>query len=139
MTIGHRMSGPLPQFILICTSTGGPATYVTWTRNSVTLMNDNTFSLSSVLNDAEGAQYTHSLTVTGRLEGLYTCNVSNDKPSVAVRNLLIEGNIYKHHIIIVLGECKVTKYTLYFMPYTYEPDPCPIGYNIICPFNLSPR
>ena len=94
LTIGHRMSGPLPVLTLICISTGGPATYVTWTRNSATLMNNDTYSLSSVLNDAERAQYTHSLTVTGRLEGLYTCNVSNDKPSVAVRNLLIKSNLH---------------------------------------------
>ena len=46
---------------------------------------------STVLNDAETAQYTHTLTVTGRLGGLYTCTVSNDKPSEAVANLTVHG------------------------------------------------
>ena len=46
---------------------------------------------STVLNDTETAQYTHTLTVTGRLGGLYTCNVSNDKPSEAMSNLRVQG------------------------------------------------
>ena len=64
-------------FTLACISTGGPATTVTWTRDSTTV----TQGTQTVLNDPVTAQYTHTLTVTGRLPGLYTCNVSNSKPS----------------------------------------------------------
>ena len=66
-----------PQFTLTCISTGGPATTVTWTRNSDTV----TEGSETVLDDRMTAQYTHTLTVTGRLGGLYTCTVANNKPS----------------------------------------------------------
>ena len=66
-----------PQFIFTCVSTGGPATTVTWTRDSVTV----TEGTETVLDDPVTAQYTHTLTVTGRQEGLYRCTVANKKTS----------------------------------------------------------
>ena len=76
-----------PQFNLTCLSTGGPATNVTWTRDS-----DNvTEGTETVLDDPVTAQYTHTLTVTGRLGGLYTCFVANDKPSEAVSYITVQG------------------------------------------------
>ena len=60
------------QGTLTCISTGGPATTVTWTRNSTTV----TQGTQTVLNDPVTAQYTHTLTVT--TEGLYTCTVANN-------------------------------------------------------------
>ena len=82
------------QFNLTCISTGGPATTVTWTRDSESISNNDTFSLTTELNDALTAHYTHTLTVTGRLGGLYTCTVANDKPSeaVVVQELFIRGS-----------------------------------------------
>ena len=77
MTVVSELSGASPQFTLTCISTGGPATTVTWTRDSVTV----TGGTETVLDDPETAQYTHTLTVTGRLGGLYTCTVANNKPS----------------------------------------------------------
>ena len=76
-----------PQFTLTCISTSGPATTVTWTRESVDAVGDTEI----VLNDPVTAQYTHTLTVTGRLGGLYTCTVTNDKPSTASANITIES------------------------------------------------
>ena len=75
MAVNHN--GARPQFILICISTGGPATTVTWTRDSTTV-NEGT---KTVLDDPVTAQYTHTVSVTGRLPGLYTCTVENNKPS----------------------------------------------------------
>ncbi|CAI8055411.1 hypothetical protein GBAR_LOCUS30266, partial [Geodia barretti] len=49
----------IPQFTLTCISTGGPATTVTWTRDSSTV----TEGVESVLNDPGTAKYTHTLTV----------------------------------------------------------------------------
>ena len=66
------------QRTLTCISTGGPATTVSWTRDSTTVITEGT---ETVLNDPVTAQYTHTLTVT--TWGTYTCNVSNDKPSDA--------------------------------------------------------
>ena len=66
-----------PQFTLTCISTGGPATTVTWTRDSEVVNG------TTVLIHADIATYTHTLTVTGRTEGLYRCNVSNKQSSAA--------------------------------------------------------
>ena len=77
MTVDSDLNGASPQFTLTCISTGGPATTVTWTRDSVTV----TEGTETVLDDPVTAQYTHTLTVTGRLGGLYACTVANDKPS----------------------------------------------------------
>ena len=77
LTVDSDLNGASPQFTLTCISTGGPATTVTWTRDSVTV----TEGTETVLDDPVTAQYTHTLTVTGRLTGLYTCTVANDKPS----------------------------------------------------------
>ena len=76
-----------PQFTLTCISTGGPATTVTWTRDSVDAVGDT----NTVLNDPVTAQYTHTLTVTGKLVGLYTCTVANNKPSTASATITVEG------------------------------------------------
>ena len=62
---------------LTCISTGGPATTVTWTRDSTTV----TQGTQTVLNDPVTAQYTHTLNVTGGFPVLYTCTVANNKPS----------------------------------------------------------
>ena len=92
------LNGASPQFTLTCNSTGGPATTVTWIRDSATAMGDE----MTVLDNAETAQYTHTLTVTGRLGGLYQCNVSNSKPSEAVAILSVEGEVYNK----ILGRCR---------------------------------
>ena len=63
------------QLTLTCIFTGGPATTVTWTRDSITV----TEGTETVLDDPVTAQYTHTLTVT--TGGEYTCTVSNNKPS----------------------------------------------------------
>lgn len=78
--------GQTNQFTLTCISIGGPATTVTWTRDSEFLSHG-----STVLNNSVTGQYIHTLTVIGRLEGVYTCNVSNNKPSSAVKSLTVEG------------------------------------------------
>ena len=81
---------PNPKFILTCISTGGPATTVTWTRDSTTV----TEGTRTVLHYPVTAQYTHTLTVSGRPEGLYTCTVSNSKPSKDSLQLNMQGNNY---------------------------------------------
>ena len=86
-TVDSDLNGASPQFTLTCISTGGPATTVTWTRDSDTI----TEGTETVLDDRVTAQYTHTLTVIGRLEGLYTCTVANDKPSEAQSNITIQG------------------------------------------------
>ena len=77
LSVDSDLNRPSPQFTLTCISTGGPATTVTWTRDFTTVTEGN----ATVLNDPETAQYTHTLTVRGNIEGLYTCTVANNKPS----------------------------------------------------------
>ena len=72
---------------LTCISTGGPATTVTWIRDSTTV----TQGTQTVLNDPETAQYTHTLTVT--TAGEYTCTVANNKPSTTSAYLTLAGMI----------------------------------------------
>ena len=50
------LNGAIPQFTLTCICTGGPATTVTWTRDSTTV----TEGTETVLNDPVTAQYTHT-------------------------------------------------------------------------------
>ena len=74
------------SFTLTCISTGGPATTVTWTRDSTTV----TEGTETVLNDPVTAQYTHTLTVTEGIAGLYTCRIANNVSAVSA-NLTVQG------------------------------------------------
>ena len=87
LTVNSDLNEDNPQFTLTCISTGGPATTITWTRDSTTV----TEGTHTVLNDPETAQYTHNLTVTGRVWGLYTCTVSNNKPSSDSASIIVTG------------------------------------------------
>ena len=85
ITVDSDLNGASPQFTLTCISTGGPATTVTWTRDIVEVI-ENT---KTVLDDTVTAQYTHTLTVTEILEGLYRCLVSN-KASMSSGTLQVQ-------------------------------------------------
>ena len=74
-------------FTLTCISTGGPATYVTWTRDNVTITEG-----TETYYNADDGEYGHTLTMTERLEGLYTCTVANDRPSSDSANITVQGN-----------------------------------------------
>jgi len=98
-TVDSDLNGESSQFSLTCTSTGGPATTVTWTRDSETVSGGMT-----VLDDPVTAQYTHTLTVAGRLGGQYQCTVSNNKPSDGTANFTVQGRFQwcKREIITML-------------------------------------
>ena len=82
-----------PVFTLTCTSTGGPATTVSWRRDGTMLSDDSNHDIMSQVTDAVTATYTNTLTVTGRLAGQYECNVSNSRtPSGSTRCLTVVGN-----------------------------------------------
>ena len=86
-TLDSDLNEASPQFTLTCISTGGPATTVTWTRGSVNV----TEGTKTVIVNRETSQYTHTLTVTGRLGGLYTCTVANNRPSDNSEQLTVRG------------------------------------------------
>ena len=88
----NALNGASPQFTLTCISTGGPATTVTWTRDSQAAVGDTLRTLTN----AVSAEYTHTLTVTGRLGGEYTCTVTNDvTPGGASASITVQG-IYQY-------------------------------------------
>ena len=82
------LNGDNPQFTLTCISTGGPATTVTWTRDSTTTVTEGT---ETVLDNPETAQYTHTLNVTAA--GEYTCTVANSVSSDSA-DITLEGIIH---------------------------------------------
>ena len=91
ITISDVMVGS-DQSTLVCISIGGPATTVTWTRDSTTV----TEGTETVLVDPETAQYTHTLTVT--TGGEYTCTVQNNKPSMDSATIILGSMLlYRLH------------------------------------------
>ena len=90
LTVDSDVNGASSQFTLTCISTGGPATTVTWTRDSAIV----TVGAVTVLDNTTTAHYTHILTVTGRLGGLYQCTVTNNKPSSGSASITIQGTAY---------------------------------------------
>ena len=80
VTITINSNGTNTQLTLICITTGGPVTTVTWTRDNVTV----TEGAMTVLDDRVTAQYTHTLTMneTNIFNGIYSCESLNDKPSL---------------------------------------------------------
>ena len=81
--------------VITCISTGGPATTVTWTRDSEIIPdNDNNTQVTVLDNSITGHQYIHTLNISGMaVPGVYGCSVSNNKPSSAkvVGTLNTEG------------------------------------------------
>ena len=91
------IDGARPQFTLTCISTGGPATTVTWTRDSTTVNEGN----ETVLVNPTTAEYLHTLTVTGDIKGRYTCTVANNKPSNASATMECEGGCMQPNILLL--------------------------------------
>ena len=125
------LNGPSPQFTLTCISTGGPATTVTWTRDSTTVTEGN----ETVLNDPETAQYTHTLTVRGNIEGLYTCTVTEGNGTVLndpetaqyTHTLTVRGNIEGLYTCTVANNRPSNDSACILVHFPLEqPDPLPV-------------
>ena len=85
------IDGANPQFTLTCISYGGPATTVSWTRDSTTVSEGNETMLLNPIT----AEYLHTLKVTGDVKGRYTCTVANNKPSRA--SATMECEVARNH------------------------------------------
>ena len=77
------------KFTLSFSTVGGPATYVTWTRNN----NSALLLGSTVLVNASTAEYIHTLKVTGRIIGQYNSTAMNNKPSSVSVHLNVIGKL----------------------------------------------
>ena len=82
------------QFSLTCTSTGGPATSVTWTRDGVNVIYDSDHVLTRTVENTMTAQYSNTLTVTGVESGSYLCIVSNIRGAVMSPVLSGDGGLF---------------------------------------------
>ena len=101
LTVDSDLNGPSPQFTLTCISTGGPATTVTWTRDSEEAEGE----AETVLINSNTAEYNHTLTVTGRLPGVYRFTVANDVPSEDSDSLWVQGRSRVVYNIIIQCTC----------------------------------
>ena len=66
---------------LSCTSSGGPATNVLWTRNCLAVGSDDpSFEQTQIVTDTANAVYLNKLTIiAGATDGAYGCSVSNSR------------------------------------------------------------
>ena len=69
---------------LTCTSTGGPATTVTWRRDGVVITRNATYQQTKSIVDAVNGAYQTVLTIDpsvgwSDIEGTYSCTVENDR------------------------------------------------------------
>ena len=65
---------------LTCTSSGGPATTVTWRRNCLVLQNSSDFVQNQVVTNAALATYENTMRLNGaNIDGVYTCSVTNSR------------------------------------------------------------
>ena len=71
-----------PVQTLVCTSTGGPATSVTWSRDNTPLVVDGTtYEHSQIIMNTHTATYQNRLRIVDKsasLSGMYTCSVGNE-------------------------------------------------------------
>ena len=71
--------------VLTCTTSGGPATTVTWEKHNESgdAESVETDNQVTVLVNANTATYNHILTLNEQVGGVYGCSVSNNKPTSA--------------------------------------------------------
>jgi hypothetical protein len=84
---------------ITCTSTGGPATDVTWSKDNAniswsTVSNEGLYEYSQIIINATSATYENRLRIVDKSSeaaGNYTCKVTNSRGSMN-GNLYIQGN-----------------------------------------------
>ena len=86
---------------LICTSTGGPATSVTWSRDDTPLVVDGTtYEHSQIITDTDTATYQNRLRIVhmSSQSHVYTCTVCNLRGNSSVQ-LRVKGNCMENSIL----------------------------------------
>ena len=85
----------IPVFNLTCTSHGGPATTVAWTRDVRPVSIDANHMLSQRVTNMSHSTYKNVLTVTGCEPGRYQCCVGNARRSrVCSKVFIVEGKAF---------------------------------------------
>ena len=83
---------------ITCTSTGGPATDVTWSKDNITirLTMGGLYEHSQIIINTTSATYENRLRIVDKSSeaaGNYTCSITNPRGSMN-ENLYIQGNCY---------------------------------------------
>ena len=84
---------------IVCTSTGGPATDVTWYKDNVQIIISNegeTYNYSQIIINTTSATYENRLRIVDKSSeaaGNYTCQVTNSRGGMN-GSLYIQGNVY---------------------------------------------
>ena len=66
---------------LTCTSTGGPTTTVTWTKDGAVITPSTTHQQTQMIVDTVEGVYQNTLSVAAHVYGLYSCMVENSRGS----------------------------------------------------------
>ena len=91
-----NQSSPL-IFVLTGDTSGGPPTDYTWRRNGIEISDGGAFSISiamdgRVASDTVNSRYRSTLTVTGRLTGVYQYSVTNRAtPGMMTSRFTVQG------------------------------------------------
>ena len=99
------LHSPTPTFTLTCVSNGGPVTYANWTRDGIPVPQNRYHLASHSLVNAQVASYHSTLSITGRLPGLYRCEVSSVRPDRTVtdaQDLDIVGELVLHYMSVCM-------------------------------------
>lgn len=103
MTLGHPDSVNLTfnKPTLVCTSTGGPATTVTWKKDGTDLSLEG--AMNQIITDTQTAEYetklTLSMTSIEDYTGKYECIIENNRGSASA-NLQLEGKINVYQLLV---------------------------------------
>ena len=105
---------------LTCTSTGSPATIVTWMKDGSPLTVDGTtYTLEQTVTGRSTSTYDNVLTISegsGNIEGSYTCTVENilgsDSMTVQVRG---KGVLYVHNFMCSFSTSSMKTLILHLM------------------------
>ena len=98
-----------PTFTLLSATSGGPPTTYTWTRSGQAITNSASYSISLQVERTttgfQNSRYRSTLTVTGRLPGVYQYSVTNRATSGMVTDTFtIES---KYHMLLKLEGIQV--------------------------------
>ena len=90
-------------FNLTFRTTGGPATYVTWTRDGINISSTcHCYTPSQTVLDLwssyTAGDYSNILTVSGRLPGVYGVSVTNGRTRQAVTSNASVTGMYKNEV-----------------------------------------
>ena len=100
-----------------CTSTGGPATNVTWRKDGTALAVDGTYRQTQTVINATTATYQNVLTIAesvSSIYGVYRCTVGNARGTSSA--LEVRGECTNNDLVICNmkeSSCFIAQYSIY--------------------------